>query len=47
MQGKDICFELKIYNSNYAIEKNIERACAYLVSLKAKEDLILVVGNIV
>lgn len=47
VQGKDICFELKIYNSNYAIEKNIERACAYLVSLKAKEDLILVVGNIV
>ena len=36
VQGKDICFELKIYNSNYAIEKNIERACAYLVSLKAK-----------
>lgn len=47
VQGKDICFELKIYNSNYAIEKNIERVCAYLVSLKAKEDLILVVGNIV
>ena len=47
VQGKDICFELKIYNSNYAIEKNIERACAYLVSLKAKEDMILVVGNIV
>ena len=47
VQGKDICFELKIYNSNYAIEKNIERACAYLVSLKSKEDLILVVGNIV
>ena len=47
VQGKDICFELKIYNSNYSIEKNIERACAYLVSLKAKEDLILVVGNIV
>lgn len=47
VQGKDICFELKIYNSNYAIEKNIERACVYLVSLKAKEDLILVVGNIV
>ena len=47
VQGKDICFELKIYNSNYAIEKNIERVCAYLVSLKAKEDMILVVGNIV
>ena len=29
VQGKDICFELKIYNSNYAIEKNIEREFAH------------------
>ena len=44
--GKDICFELKIYNSDYAIEKNIKRACERLLRLKG-DNLILVIGNVV
>lgn len=46
VDGKDICFELKIYNSDYAIEKNIKRACERLLRLKG-DNLILVIGNIV
>lgn len=45
VQGKEIGFELTMYNSNYAIEKNIERICTYLLSIKNKKTLILVVGN--
>lgn len=43
VDGKDICFELKIYNSDYAIEKNIKRACERLLRLKG-DNLILVIG---
>lgn len=46
VDGKDICFELKIYNSDYAIEKNIKRACERLLRLKG-DNLILVIGNVV
>lgn len=46
VNGKDICFELKIYNSDYAIEKNIKRACERLLRLKG-DNLILVIGNVI
>ena len=46
-QEKDICFELKIYNSDYAIEKNIKRACQRLYVLKNDNIIILAVANII
>ena len=46
VNGKDICFELKIYNSDYAIEKNLKRACERLLRLKG-DHLILVIGNVI
>ena len=46
-RGEDICFKLQIYNSDYAIEKNLRRVCENLSQIKGNEIRILVVGNIV
>ena len=46
-QGKEICFKLKFYNSEYAIEKNIKRNCERLFACKKDNTVILVIANAV